>query len=270
MAVTMLPRAKAPTRRPRVVAQEDAHPAEAGRLVDLGRDEAHGAGDLAEAGHLDARRLADALMAAEPRLDHLGVQLHLALGDDAEHRLGGARGVAADARHAPADDAVGRGRHLDAPAPPRQLAALRLHLRPLGLRHLQPVLRGGELRLGRAGGLLALIEHGLRHVAGLAQRLGALVGVAALDEARLGLHDGGLGLGDGGGRAGERRVVLGELGVERVGHQARQHVALLHALALVGQHLGDAQALDLGPHQDLLARHQRAGGEHRLGELGRG
>ena len=76
-------------------------------LVHLRRDEAHGAVNLADAGDLDARRLTDADR-AEPRLHHLGVELHLALGDDAEHGLGGARGVAADARHAAADDAVGR------------------------------------------------------------------------------------------------------------------------------------------------------------------
>ena len=43
----------------RIVAEEDAHAAEPRRLVDLGRDQAHGAGDLADAGDLDARRLAD-------------------------------------------------------------------------------------------------------------------------------------------------------------------------------------------------------------------
>ena len=64
-------------------------------------------------------------------------------------------------------------------------------------------------------------------------------------------------------------VVLGELGIERVGDEPRQHVALLHAHTLVGQHLGDAQAFDLGPDQDLLARHQRAGGQHRFHEVGR-
>ena len=113
----MMPRAKAPTRRARVVAEEDAHAAEPRRLVDLGRDEAHGAGDLAEAGDLDARGLAD-LDGGHARLGDLGVELDLALGDDAEHRLGGARGVAADARHAAADDAVGRRQHLGAAAPP--------------------------------------------------------------------------------------------------------------------------------------------------------
>ena len=64
-------------------------------------------------------------------------------------------------------------------------------------------------------------------------------------------------------------VVLGELGIERVGDEPGQHVALLHAHAFVGQHLGDAQAFDLGPDQDLLARHQRAGGQHGLREVGR-
>ena len=67
----------------------------------------------------------------------------------------------------------------------------------------------------------------------------------------------------------KRGIVLRELGIQRVGDELGQHVALLHALAFVGQHLGDAQALDLGADQDLLARHQRAGGEHRLDEVGR-
>ena len=43
----------------------------------------------------------------------------------------------------------------------------------------------------------------------------------------------------------------------------------LTRIAFVGQHLGDAQALDLGPDQDFLARHQRAGGQHRRREVGR-
>ena len=118
--------------------------------------------------------------------------------------------------------------------------------------------------------LLALVVGALGHVAGRAQGLGPLEGVARLlDQPRLGLHDGAPGLGDGGRGARQGGVVLGQLGVERVGDEPRQHVALLHAHALVGQHLGDAQALDLGPDQDLLARHQRAGGQHRLREVGR-
>ena len=156
-------------------------------------------------------RLADA-DGRQPRLGHLGVELDLALGDDAEHRLGGAGGVAADARHAPADDAVGRRRHLDAPAPPHQLAALRLDLRLLGLGDVQSVLGGRQLRLGRAGCLLALVEHRLGHMAGLAQRLGALERVAALDEPRLGLHDRGLGLGDRPRRRGRARRRSGPAG----------------------------------------------------------
>ena len=204
----------------------------------------------------------------EPRLDHLGVELHLAVGDDAEHRLGRARREAADARHAPADDAVGRRHHLDAPAPPHQLAALRLDLRLLGFGDLEAVLGGHQLRFGGARGLLALVVDRLGHVAGLrsglarskALRLSTTRASACTIEL--------LGLGDGRRGAREAGIVLGDLGVQRIGHQLGQHIALLHALAFVGQHLGDAQALDLGADQDLLARHQRAGGEHRLGEVG--
>ncbi len=61
-----------------------------------------------------------------------------------------------------------------APAPPHQLAPLRFDLRLLGLGELQPVLRSRQLRLRGARGLLALVEHGFRHVAGAAQRLGPL------------------------------------------------------------------------------------------------
>ncbi len=231
-------------------------------------DQTHGAVHFADSGDLDAGGLAD-LDGGKPRLGDLRVELDLALGDDAEHGLGGASGIAADAGHAAADDAVGRRRHLHASAPPGELAALGLDLRLLGFGDLQAIAGRSKLSLRRAGRLLALVEYGFRQMAGLAQRLGTLEGVAAFHDPRLGLDDGGPGLGDGRGGAGERGVVLGELGVERVGDQAGEHVALLHARAFVGQHLGDAQALDLGPDQDLLARDQRAGGEHRLGEVGR-
>ena len=207
----MLPRAKAPTLQARVVAEEDAHAAEPRALVDLGRDEAHGAGDLAEARDLDARGLAD-LDGGHARLGDLGVELDLALGDDAEHGLGGARRIAADARHAAADDAVGRRHHLGAAAPPGQLAALGLDLRLLGLGRLEAVAGGDELRLRRARRLLALVVGALGHVAGRAQGLGPLERVAALDQARLGLHDGAPGLGDGRRGAGERRRRSGRAG----------------------------------------------------------
>ena len=67
--------------------------------------------------------------------------------DDAEQRLRHARSHAADARRAPADDAVGGGRDLRIVAAPLQLAPLRLDLGLLGLRELQPVARGDELGL---------------------------------------------------------------------------------------------------------------------------
>ena len=216
---------------------------------------------------LDARGLSD-LDGGHARLGDLGVELDLALGDDAEHGLRRARRIAADARHAAADDAVGGRHHLGAAAPPRQLAALGLDLRLLGLGRREAVAGGDELGLRRARRLLAGVVGALGHVAGGAQGLGPLERVAALDQAGLGLHDAAAGLGDGRRGAREAGVVLRQLGVERVGDQPRQHVALLHAHALVGQHLGDAQALDLGSDQDFLARHQRAGGQHRLHEIG--
>ena len=159
--------------------------------------------------------------------------------------------------------------HLGAAAPPVELATLGLDLRLLGFGRLESVLAAASCALAVRAACSRCVVGGLGHMAGGAQGLGALEGVRALDHARLGLHDGAAGLGDGGGGAGKAGVVLGDLRIERIGDQASQHVALLHAHALVGQHLGDAQAFDLGSDQDLLARYQRAGGEHRLHEVGR-
>ena len=91
-----------------------------------------------------------------------------------------------------------------------------------------------------------------------------------LGHVRLGLHDLALGLGDGGVRARERGVVLRQLGVERFLHEDRQHVALLHAVALVDLELEHAEALDLGSDEDLLARDERARHGDRLGKVGVG
>jgi len=65
--------------------------------------------------------------------------------------------------------------------------------------------------LGRARGLLALVIGAFRHMAGGAQRFGALEGVAGLHQARIGLHDRALGLRHGGRGAGKAGVVLGEV-----------------------------------------------------------
>jgi hypothetical protein len=89
------------------------------------------------------------------------------------------------------------------------------------------------------------------------------------NDACFGLHDGRLGLGNcrGGARNGGR--VLGDLRVERIGYQASQHIAPLHAHTLIRKHLGDAQSLDLRSDQNLFAGYQRTGGEHGLSEVSR-
>ena len=96
---------------------------------------------------------------------------------------------------------------------------------------------------------------------------GALEPLLRFDVRRLGLQDRALGLGDGGLRAGQRRRVLGELGLQEVARQPGQDLALLHHVALLGEHLDDAQPLDLGRDQDLVARHQRAGDDGALHDL---
>jgi hypothetical protein len=58
--------------------------------------------------------------------------------------------------------------------------------------------------------------------------------------------------------------VLSKLGLERVGDKPDEDVALFHARALVGQHLGDPQTLNLRPDQNLLPGNQRTRHQHGL------
>jgi len=161
-------------------------------------------------------------------------------GDDAKHGLGAPRREAADAGHAAANDAVGRRDHLGAAAPPKQLAPLRLDLALFGFGHLEPIARGQELRHGCARGLLAPVVGAFGQVSGGAQGFGAFEGRVGLKQPGLCLDDTAPGLGARCLGARERDVVLRELGFERVGDKAGEPVALFHAHALVGQHLGDA------------------------------
>src|SRR5215470_12535511 len=133
-------------------------------------------------------------------------------------------------------------RNIGAAAAPGELAPLGLDLSLLGLRGREPIAGSDELGLCRARGLLARVVGALGHDARLAQRLGALEGVAALNQTRFGLHDAAARLGDGCGGTRERSVILRELSVKRVGDEARQHVPVFYAHALIRQHLRDAQA----------------------------
>ena len=58
--------------------------------------------------------------------------------------------------------------------------------------------------------------------------------------------------------------MLSKLGFERVGDKPDEDVTLFHARALVGQHLGDPQTLNLRPDQNLLPGNQRTRYQHGL------
>ncbi len=173
-------------------AEENAHLAQARRFIDLGRNETHGAFDLACAGNLDLRFLADCDM-GHASFGQLGIELDLASGDHAEQGLAVAQGAAigdgADAHVAAADDAVGRRANLRIAATPIELAALRFNLRLLGFRGLQNPARGHDLGGCHFGRGFALIEHAFGKVFILHQRAGALERGLRFGEASLGLDD---------------------------------------------------------------------------------
>ncbi len=126
-----------------------------------GRHETHGAFELAGACNLHFRRLPHS-DPGETGFRHLGIELDLAAGDNAEEGLArtrheGADRNRADARAAAAHETVGRRFDLSIAAAPDQLAPLGLDLPLLGLREVQVVLGRGELRRSGLGGGVALV-----------------------------------------------------------------------------------------------------------------
>ena len=186
-----VPRREGADAQRRIVAEEDAHAAKARRLVDLRRDQPHLARDAADAGDLDARRLAvlDAGECASrsPRRRARSRRWRRC-GTSARPTP---RREAADARLAAADDAVGRRHDLGTAAPPvssRRCASICAFSASATLRPswaATSCASRGARRPARAGRRRSR-QCGRRCFSGLARSKA----LRALDSARLGLHDG--------------------------------------------------------------------------------
>jgi hypothetical protein len=206
--------------------------------------------------------------AGERRLGHVGLQLDLGFGDDAEQRLAGGGGEGPEAGIAAGDGAADLGLDLGAGDPQLDVAALGAGERQIGLGQRQGIGGGIEARGGRPGGVGALVEGVGGRRAALLQLAGALQLLLGEGPGRGRLRDGGPGLGDGGFGAGDLRAVLDELDVELLAVEAGEHLAGGHLVAFLGEDRDDGQAVDLGRDHDLVARHEGAGGDLRLAQLG--
>ena len=218
---------------------------------------------------LRGRALADP---HELGLGDLAFELDLAVGDDPEQRIAGGGRDRADARRLAADDAAACGALISvrarrtsnsrrwASAERRSACAMR-----------ERVAGGREPPLGRARRGDALLEHGLGGVAALHSARARSSACAASSLGRLGLDDGGFSPA----RSRLRRARSRPRSARAAPRGGRASVGRAPRpgcddVALLDEHLGDAQAVDLGRDEDLLARHQGAGDDGALDDLALG
>jgi hypothetical protein len=149
---------------------------------------------------------------------------------------------------------------------PRDLAALGFDLSSFGFGDLQTIAGRGDSRFRRPHSRFALIHAAVRQNTRLRERLGALVGISGLDEARLCRGDSAAGLGNGRLRAGEGRGILAKLRLESIRDKSGEGLSLDDTVPFVSEHLDDPQAINLGTHEDFLACNEGAGDEHGLHE----
>ncbi len=216
----MMPRRERADAQARIVAEEDAYAAEAGRLVDLRarrgarcprwrrgrrlRRAPSGRPSRSQA----ASRSTSASSSTSPRATM--------------RNIGSAAPVAKppDARHAPADDAVGRRRHLGACAA-TSVRGVGLRPGPFRLRRaFSPSWAATSCASAVRAACSRWSSVGLSHDNRRLQRLGALKGVVPLQDARFGLHDRRSAWAMAAVERAMRGIVLGDLRVERIGYQA--------------------------------------------------
>jgi hypothetical protein len=93
----------------------------------------------------------------------------------------------------------------------------------------------------------------------LARSARALEGGLRFAQRGFGLHDLGARLRNRGRRALQLGRVLGQLRVEQIARQAREHLALHDHAAFVGEHVDDANPVVLGEDEHVFAGYERAG-----------
>ncbi len=152
------------------------------------------------------------------RFRDLGIELDLAVLDDAEHGVAAGERVAqreaANARATAAHDAVGGSANLAALQAPLKFAPLRFDLHLLGFRLGKPTPGGRELCFGRLRSHFALIENALGQVLGFCQGARAFELRLRLSDARFHLGDQALGALDRRRGAAEGGIFCGELSFE--------------------------------------------------------
>ena len=172
----------------------------------------------------------------------------------------------AEPRRAVGDEACYRRPDLGAVEPHLQFLPLGGSRRLIGFGDAERIARRIELRLGDALPGDPRIERragdNLRPELLRALEVGRSLGERSLELADLALRllDRRLGAKDG-------RVVLGEQGVELAAVETREHLSLLHRVAVVGENLDEPQAVERRADHRLIARDQSPGNEQALDEF---
>ena len=132
---------------------------------------------------------------------------------------------------------------------------------------MQAAASGGEASFGALGRRDALLHGHGGGVAGLHEGARALEGEVRLHPCGLGLYDLALGLDDRGLGLGDDGEVRGFLRLDHLAREPGEDLALLDPGSLLDEELGDAETLDLGRHQDLVAGDQGPGHDGFLDEF---
>ena len=216
------------------------------------------------------RRIVAGMPTAKPRqrlLRRVGLEIDRAVVDDAEQRLAGAGRGRAELRRAAADEA-GDGRlHLGAGDAHHQLLPLGVAALAVGLGDAERVVGGGELRLRRLHRRLALLDGRDRHDAAAELLRAVEVARSSISPApRPGRS------GSAPGRSRRRRAWWRRRSGRACASswravEAREHLALLHPVAVLGVELDDRKPVDPGGDLRLLARDERAGDEQPVDEF---
>ncbi len=196
----------------------------------------------------------------------VGLEIDVAVDDDAEQRLARARSHGAELGRTAAHETGDRRPHLRAPNAHEQFLPLGVARLAVGFGDVERIVRGGELRLRGLHRRLALLDVGERHHA-VAELLGARVVARRPFHLRVGLGDEAPGLRDRGVGALDGCVVLGEQGVELGAVQAGEHLALLHPVAVLRVEFDDGKTVDPRRNLRFLPRNERARDEEPVDEF---